>query len=550
MYKNYIKERSMNDKECLLKDAKEAFDSKDFQKALELYKALLENDSNNPDIHYGLACVYKAMENDSEAIPAFEAALKAKPGWPCAVREYAELLLNHRKTKTALDLVKKSIELNPNDARLYVLAGKILFRQSNYEAACEYILKSLELEQNFAEAFSLLSECYFRLSKISEGLDAALNAEKYADEQKNPEMQKRCIGAYIASGQIEKTTSFLSSFSVGSCNDVQILDLLGRTYIFSGDESSLKSCASQIGKIDGEYYDYLISWAFCYRILGKHEKSRELFTEYLSENKKDAAIWSELGRTDELLGDETSALDDYSTALAFDPANFLAKTGEERLEPKDQEEKNASPSESIGEEVDFDFLMDSDFSASELDSAGECVNTESEDSVEVEEKAKPASSYSDMMAQVADLLPKIEKIISNQDEAEKFSKEIELFERLRALGNLLPDVQKQDFMQSTTRVVLEFLIARLSGKPGLLKTADSLRKSGVIDSEIQSGKADSLEHCSFAERSSAVLHSMCDFAENMEDKYLSITLIQMAKETLEKLSHYVDLALSTCKDTV
>lgn len=541
------KEKIMDDKECLLQKAKDAFDSKDFQKALELYKLLLEDDGGNPDINYGVACVYKAMENDSEAIPAFEAALKAKPGWPCAVCEYAELLLTHRKTKTALDLVKKSIELNPNDARLYVLAGKILFRQSNYEEACEYILKSLELEKNSAEAFSLLSECYFRLSKISEGLDAAINAEKYADDQKNSEMQKRCVGAYIFSGQIEKTASFLSSFSVDNCDDVQILDLIGRTYIFNDDESSLKSCAGQIAKIDCEYYDYLISWAFCYRILEKHEKSRELFSEYLSENKKDAAIWSELGRTDEFLGDETAALDDYSTALAFDPANFLAKTGEERLEPKNQEEKSASSSESIGEEVDFDFLMDSDFSTSEPDSASECVNAESEGGVKGEEKA--ADPYADMMMQVADLLPKIERIISNQDEAEKFAKEIELFERLRALGNLLPDVQKQDFMQSATRVVLEFLIARLSGKPGLLKTADSLRKSGVIDSELKNGKADLLEHCSFAERSSAVLNVMCDFAESMEDKYLSVNLIQMAKETLEKLSCYLDLALSSCKDT-
>lgn len=540
------KEKIMDDKECLLQKAKDAFDSKDFQKALELYKLLLEDDGGNPDINYGVACVYKAMENDSETIPAFEAALKAKPGWPCAVCEYAELLLAHRKTKTALDLVKKSIELNPNDARLYVLAGKILFRQSNYEAACEYILKSLELKKNSAEAFSLLSECYFRLSKISEGLDAAINAEKYADDQKNSEMQKRCVGAYIFSGQIEKAASFLSSFSVDSCDDVQILDLIGRASIFNDDESSLKSCACQIGKIDCEYYDYLISWAFCYRILEKHEKSRELFSAYLSENKKDAAIWSELGRTDEFLGDETAALDDYLTALAFDPANFLAKTGEERLEPKNQEEKSASSSESIGEEVDFDFLMDSDFSVSEPDSASECVNAESEDSVEEEKKA--AGSYADMMMQVSDLLPKIERIISNQDEAEKFAKEIELFERLRALGNLLPDVQKQDFMQSATRVVLEFLIARLSGKPGLLKTADSLRKSGVIDSELKNGKADLLEHCSFAERSSAVLNVMCDFAESMEDKYLSVNLIQMAKETLEKLSCYLDLALSSCKD--
>lgn len=541
------KEKIMDDKECLLQKAKDAFDSKDFQKALELYKLLLEDDGGNPDINYGVACVYKAMGNDSEAIPAFEAALKAKPGWPCAVCEYAELLLSHRKTKTALELLKKSIELNPNDARLYVLAGKILFRQSNYEAACECILKSLELEKNSAEAFSLLSECYFRLSKILEGLDAAINAEKYADDQKNSEMQKRCVGAYIFSGQIEKTASFLSSFSVDNCDDVQILDLIGRTYIFNNDETSLKSCAGQIAKIDCEYYDYLISWAFCYRILEKHEKSRELFSEYLSENKKDAAIWSELGRTDEFLGDETAALDDYSTALAFDPANFLAKTGEERLEPKNQEEKSASSSESIGEEVDFDFLMDSDFSVSEPDSASECVNAESEDSVEEEKKA--AGSYADMMMQVSDLLPKIERIISNQDEAEKFAKEIELFERLRALGNLLPDVQKQDFMQSATRVVLEFLIARLSGKPGLLKTADSLRKSGVIDSELKNGKADLLEHCSFAERSSAVLNVMCDFAESMEDKYLSVNLIQMAKETLEKLSCYLDLALSSCKDT-
>ena len=594
----------MDDKERLLQEAKNAFDSKDFKKAQEIYQSLLENDSENPDVNYGFACACKAMKNDSEAISAFEAALKARPGWPCAVQEYSELLLAHRKTKNAFELVKASLESNPQNASLSILAGRILMRQSNYAAACEYLLKSLEVEQNSAVSYSLLSDCYFRLSQISEGLDAAINAEKYADEQKKPEMQKKCVGAYLFSGQIESALPYLSSFSVDTCDDVQTLDLLGRMAIFNDDETALKSCAEKVSKLDGDYYDYLVSWALCYRIRGKHEKSRELFNEYLSENKKDAVIWSELGKTDELLGDVISAFDEYSTALAFDPANFLAKDGEKRLEPKEEDESTVS-SEPIGEEVDFDFLMDSDFSLDEPESEtrAETENAGNEDGEadaeetgevpfedfddvdtlpldeddevdvssgdekddvvilpldeiddlladsneiqpepqmrpqpQIEEKA--ASPYADMMAQVADLLPKIEKIIANQDDAEKFAKEVELFERLRALGSLLPDAQKRLFMQSKIRVVLEFLIARFSGKPGLLKTADSLRKSGVIDSELQNKNADSvvsLEQCSFAERLSVVLNDMCDFAKSLEDKCLSAALIEMAKEIETRL---------------
>ena len=90
------------------------------------------------------------------------------------------------------------------------------------------------------------------------------------------------------------------------------------------------------------------------------------------------------------------------------------------------------------------------------------------------------SSYDEFMDQVSKMLPIISRILENKDDAKKYEREIALFKRLRAMGDILPEEKKHDFLCSHTRLLLDYLIARLSGKPGLLITSKALRKTDVM----------------------------------------------------------------------
>lgn len=90
------------------------------------------------------------------------------------------------------------------------------------------------------------------------------------------------------------------------------------------------------------------------------------------------------------------------------------------------------------------------------------------------------SSYDEFMDQVSKMLPIISRILENKDDAKKYEREIALFKRLRAMGDILPEEKKHDFLCSHVRLLLDYLIARLSGKPGLLITSKALRKTDVM----------------------------------------------------------------------
>ena len=77
-------------------------------------------------------------------------------------------------------------------------------------------------------------------------------------------------------------------------------------------------------------------------------------------------------------------------------------------------------------------------------------------------------------------LPAIVNVLIDHNMIEKFQSSLEMFKKLKALSEYLPPVRREAFMSSRTRLLLDYIIAKLSGEPGLLATSEALRKSGVL----------------------------------------------------------------------
>jgi len=77
------------------------------------------------------------------------------------------------------------------------------------------------------------------------------------------------------------------------------------------------------------------------------------------------------------------------------------------------------------------------------------------------------------------MLEKIERILNDDDAAMNNVEKIEMFKKLRVLCDFLPESEKYSFQSCRNRMVIDYIIAKLSGKLGLLLTAQSLIKSGV-----------------------------------------------------------------------
>lgn len=702
------------------------------EKAVATYKRGLQIDPNHPVIQFNLAKSLEAMHDDTSAIQAYDAALRAKPGWQEAVIEYAKLLLNHRKTRLAGELVQNAIGLHPQDFGLYAQMGQILMRQSNFEKAASSFEIANRLVSGNAENLKNLAEAFEKLGKKEEAVLTIKKAESV--EPEDEKIKKSAASILLTAEKYREAAEVIRQLGSANKNDCETLDLAGQYSILIGRNDSAQNFASKIKKIDPDYVIYLYSFASRFFQKGNLEAAKENVKAFIDENMKNIPAWLLLGQIDEKLGNSEEALDDFSTAVAFDPNNFLAeklakelgnkidseKTSRDEKKPDDSalsgsqeisldefgfgddenaasEEKSleshepapdepensngsAGPEDStedlkvedktdvlaldeksaLFEDGEKDSESDDEISLDEIDKNTDefkedeeilpepeenAALNEPEDSAEkhadnlnpeefktqeengaskIEIKAEPAKSseatpaaennapaeraepsesvgqaeqaepaeqaesteqteptekiagseqetelpeeippygdsehsedlpdekdsfapdaaaerkeaetaYETLMSQVSDVLPKLSSFIDNSEEEAKFQKEIELFKRLRQFGEQLPFEQRAKFLAGRVRLLLDYIIARLSGRPGLLRTASEVRRQNNIqENDMQiaingNNRRDIIN----------VLKDMENLTFYLGDKNLSKALIVVAEEVVDKLS--------------
>lgn len=713
------------------------------EKAVATYKRGLQIDPNHPIIQFNLAKSLEAMHDDTSAIQAYDAALRAKPGWQEAVIEYAKLLLNHRKTRLAGELVQNAIGLHPQDFGLYAQMGQILMRQSNFKKAASSFEIANRLVSGNAENLKNLAEAFEKLGKKEEAVLTIKKAESV--EPEDEKIKKSAASIFLTAEKYREAAEVIRQLGSANKNDCEVLDLAGQYSILIGRNDSAQNFASKIKKIDPDYGIYLYSFASRFFQKGNLEAAKENVKAFIDENMKNIPAWLLLGQIDEKLGNSEEALDDFSTAVAFDPNNFLAeklakelgnkidseKTSRDEKKPDDSalsgsqeisldefgfgddenaasEEKSleshepapdepensngsAGPEDStedlkvedktdvlaldeksaLFEDGEKDSESDDEISLDEIDKNTDefkedeeilpepeenAALNEPEDSAEkhadnlnpeefktqeengaskIEIKAEPGKSsettpaaennapaeraepseseraepsesvgqaepaesteqteqteptektektektagseqeteipeelppygdsehsedlpdekdsfapdaaaerkeaetaYETLMSQVSDVLPKLSSFIDSSEEEAKFQKEIELFKRLRQFGEQLPFEQRAKFLAGRVRLLLDYIIARLSGRPGLLRTASEVRRQNNIqENDMQiaingNNRRDIIN----------VLKDMENLTFYLGDKNLSKALIVVAEEVVDKLS--------------
>ena len=240
---------------------------------------------------------------------------------------------------------------------------------------------------------------------------------------------------------------------------------------------------------------------------------------------------------------EEAALDgfDEETDIAEEPV--IEETDEPVIEETEVEvEPETEPELEIESEAEAEDLASDDFSFNNFLSVEEledlCGGPYEEEAVEEPEiEASPAEKESDDNFITADdMLEKIGRILNDDNIAKNYAAELELFKKLRVLSNFLPEKNKNSFECCRMRMVIEYIIQKMSGKRGLLITAESLIKSGVLGEEYNR----QLEDCCEEELSNDlirhVISDMKKLAQGLEDKYLCTALCVSADGILEQIA--------------
>lgn len=156
----------------------------------------------------------------------------------------------------------------------------------------------------------------------------------------------------------------------------------------------------------------------------------------------------------------------------------------------------------------------------------EQMNEEYEETTAVKEAPKVDDVT---LRRAIDMLPSIIAAIEDRSVIYRFRAFLSMFKTLREMLEYLPPEQRREFMTSRNRLLLDYVISKLSGKPGLYATTKALLRSGLIH-ENPENKPSEKEGIELVKE---VLADLRTLSEGLEDDTLREVLNAEA-DSLEK----------------
>ena len=167
----------------------------------------------------------------------------------------------------------------------------------------------------------------------------------------------------------------------------------------------------------------------------------------------------------------------------------------------------------------------------------EVFEQESEETVEVQEIVNEefAEQESQEVSELQQMFQKIEFVLKDEDICQKYKSELEMFKKLKLLMDFIPQELSDSVNTNKLRVQIEYIIAKISGKPGLLKTVSSLIESGYFGEESEDEFQSLSQEDLTQDQIKSVLEYAKNLAANLEDSVLSDSLCEVADEIIQKI---------------
>lgn len=322
---------------------------KDYQKSISIYKRGLQVDPNHPILQYNLARSYVAINADLDAFKAFEAALRAKPSWKDAVKEYSALLNKYSRTKESCEVIQKAINLYPTDGHLYYLLGKSFLVQTDYESAVKSFEKAISLDKTNPSYYQKLIFAYEREQKYDEGLEVAGKGIELFPN--NIKIMREKVHLLFSAKKLNAGASVLKNLSELTTRDPHVKDLMGQYYICCDNKKNVALCFDKIRKLNPSYQNYLYNAAYRYIQVEKYEEAVKCLKVFSASQQKNPLPLILLARIEEFKNNYESAIEFLKKALSMNPNLNLAKDGIARLTKKLEETKNPIETQEVAEEI-------------------------------------------------------------------------------------------------------------------------------------------------------------------------------------------------------
>ncbi|MCI6186951.1 MAG: tetratricopeptide repeat protein [Spirochaetia bacterium] len=327
---------------------------KNYEKSVNSFKHGLQVDQNHPILNYNLARCYAESKNYRDSIKYFEKALRTRPGWIEAVRDFSDVLVKCQKNSSAQELVERTIKMHPQNADLLCILGNIFLSQFDYDNAVKTFEKAEQIEPNDIKILMGFSEALEKGDRIDEALEKAVEAADLSPL--NPDVRKRYIHTLLSAQKYDQALEHVKELEETEGDDLQVLDLYGQYYICRGNEEVANLYYQKIKEKNQEYDDYILNASDRFMQTGNLDKAEEYAKKFVAKKEKIPEGYNQLGQIYVAKGEWNKAKSVLEKSSTFRNPNVLAKKKLERVNT----EINNNPTFAQMPSFDFSSLQKED----------------------------------------------------------------------------------------------------------------------------------------------------------------------------------------------
>jgi len=148
-----------------------AMENRNYTKAIDFFKSVLELSPDMMEAHFNLGVCYGVKGNKESQIHHFEEAVRLKPDMADAHYNLGIAYSDARMYPQAIAELRRAIELKPSFKDAYFSLGTTLYKTADFTGAAAAFEKSLELDPNWLEARLNLGSCYMKTGDVADAIE-------------------------------------------------------------------------------------------------------------------------------------------------------------------------------------------------------------------------------------------------------------------------------------------------------------------------------------------------------------------------------------------
>ncbi|MCR5172860.1 MAG: tetratricopeptide repeat protein [Treponema sp.] len=468
----------------------------DHEKAVQSYLRGLNIDANHPVLLLNIAKSYEALGDIDKALSSYEGALRSKPLWVDAIDSYTKLLIKTNREEEAYLLVRRAINVSPKDKKLHdalATVEKYVDKDSLQEKVEQMpALEVPEPVQNAGDDMANFDEHEFDAGGLEiamptdelnefEEEEAAGDAdstgedeEKTEDSQAPEEFDFDSMGMDVLKDEEPLDPLFFEESDANMEDDTRVQNL---DDLLDENDAPVDTDGGELYKADDDY-------GF------KDEDVGDSDFENPGDDLQKINEGEDVQSADDFPEDEPAPIDmDEYKKLSGDLADQVQQA-KDTLEKANYAAERAWNAAQQAADAAQAIDAAQSLSAADDDVPEDDIIEDAEDAGEEENPDALFANEDDSVApDEVDVTPFTDAELKtndiymygqNDESLEQFRKELEMFKKLKEMLTFLPEEKRDAFFSSKTRILLDYIITRLSGAPGLYKTADSMIENGSV----------------------------------------------------------------------